>query len=119
MSMFSRVLLSGSVSGQPIPVAATATPGTVIHTAADGESSFDEVYLFAANVTAVAAKLTIEWGGVANPGSHLVKQYNLTPFCAPIRIADGQVLNGGTVCRAFSDTASAINITGFVTRISQ
>ena len=63
MATYSRVLLSGSTNGKPIPVAATATPGTTIHTAVSGTSSFDEVYAWASNVTGSAATLTIEWGG--------------------------------------------------------
>ena len=57
MATFSRVLLSGGTSGAPIPVAATATPGTLVHTAVAGATSFDEVYLWASNVTALAAEI--------------------------------------------------------------
>ena len=117
MTTYSRVLLSGSTSGQPIPVAATATPGTLIHTAVAGAAAFDEVYVWASNVTAVAATLTIEWGGVADPGSHLVKAVSVPANSAPVLISAGEVLNGGGVVRAFSGTAGAINITGYVNRI--
>lgn len=117
MAVYSRALLSGSTSGLPIPVAATATPGTLIHTAVAGAASFDEVYIWATNVTGAAATLTVEWGGVTDPGSHLVKAYSIAANSAPVPIAVGQVLNGGLIIRAFSGTASAINITGFVTRI--
>lgn len=117
MAVYSRVLLSGSTSGQPIPVAATATPGTLLHTAIAGASSFDEVYLWASNVTGAAATLTIEWGGVSDPGSHMVKAYSIAANSPPMPIAVGQVVNGGVAVRAFSGTASAINVTGFVNRI--
>src|SRR5574341_409122 len=117
MSTFSRQLLSGSTNGREIPVAAIATPGTLIHTAITGSVAFDEVYLWASNVTAAAATLTVEWGGTNNPGDHMVKSYSIPAFSAPIPIATGQVLNGGLAVRAFSDTASAINIGGFVNRI--
>lgn len=117
MPTFNRTLLSGSTSGRVIPVAATSTPGTLIHTAVAGSVPFDEVYLWAANVTSATATLTVEWGGVTNPGDHLVKSYSIPPFSAPIPIATGQVLNGGLVVRAFSDTASAINLSGYVNRI--
>lgn len=117
MATYSRLLLSGSTSGREIPVAAVATAGTLIHTAIAGASSFDEVYLWASNVTGAAATLTVEWGGVTDPGDHMVKSYSIPANSAPIPIATGQVLNGGLVVRAFSGTASAINIGGYVNRI--
>ena len=77
MATYSRQLLSGSTNGRAIPVAATATPGTAIHTAVAGTASFDELYLWASNVTGSAATLTLEWGGVTDPGDHMVKQYSI------------------------------------------
>jgi hypothetical protein len=117
MAVYSRALLSGSTSGLPIPVAATTTPGTLLHTAVAGASAFDEVYLWASNVTGAAATLTVEWGGVTDPGSHLVKAYTIAANSPPMPIAVGQVVNGGVAVRAFSGTAGAINVTGFVNRI--
>jgi hypothetical protein len=118
MTTFSRVLLSGSTSGRAIPVAATATPGTLIHTAVSGAVSWDEVYVWASNVTGAAATLTIEWGGVTDPGDHIVKAVSIPANSAPVPILLGHVLNGGLVVRAFSGTASALNITGYVNRIA-
>lgn len=118
MPTYARALLSGSTSGRPIPVAATATPGTAIHTAVAGASAWDEVYLWASNVTAATATLTIEWGGVTDPGDHACKSLSIPAYSPPVPILTGQVLNGGLAIKAFSGTASAINITGFVNRIS-
>jgi|SRR6267378_6265094 len=118
MATYSRLLLSGSTSGKPIPVAATATPGTIIHTAVSGASAFDEVYLWASNVAAATATLTIEWGGVTDPGDHMVKAYSIPANSTALLIANGQVLNGGLAIKCFSGTASAINVTGYVNRIS-
>lgn len=118
MATYSRALLSGSTSGLPIPVAATATPGTLVHTSVAGATSFDEVYLWASNVTAVAATLTVEWGSVSDPGGLMTKGYILAANSLPTPIATGQVLNGATVVRAFSGTAGAINLTGYVNRIT-
>lgn len=117
MPTFSRQLLSGSTNGRAIPVAATATPGTAIHTAVAGTAAFDELYLWASNVTGAAATLTLEWGGVTDPGDHMVKAYSIPANSGPIPIATGQVLNNSLLVKAFSGTASAINITGFVNRI--
>lgn len=115
---YSRILLSGSTSGRVIPVAATATPGTLVHTAIAGAAGFDELYLWASNVTAVAATLTIEWGGVTDPGDHVCKALSIPANSPPTPIVTGEVLNNGLVCRAFSGTASAINLSGFANRIA-
>ena len=117
MATYSRLLLSGSTSGRNIPVAATATPGTLIHTAVAGAASFDELYLWVANVTATPATLTLEWGGVTDPGDHITKAITVPANSPPIPIVTGEVLNGGLVVRAFSGTASALNISGYVNRI--
>lgn len=118
MASYSRQLLSGSTNGRAIPIAATATPGTLVHTALAGTSGFDEVYLWASNVTGAAATLTIEWGGVTDPGDHMVKAYSIPANSPPIPIATGQVIQNGLSVRALSGAASAINLTGFVNRIS-
>ncbi len=118
MATFSRLLLSGSTNGRNIIVVATATPGTAIHTAVSGTSSFDELYLWAANVTGSAATLTIEWGGVLDPGDHITKAYSISANSPPVPIVTGQVLNNALLVKAFGGTASAINITGYVNRIA-
>ncbi len=117
MATYSRVLLTGCVSGKVIIVVANATPGTTVHTAIAGAVAFDELYLWASNVTASPATLTIEWGGVTDPGNHIIKAYSIPANSPPIPIVTGQVLNGGLVVGAFSGTASAINLSGYVNRI--
>jgi len=117
MATFSRQLLSGSTNGRPIPITATATPGTAIHGAVSGTVGVDEVYIWATNVTAAAATLTVEWGGTSDPGDHLVKQFSIPAYSLPMPIALGQTVNNSVTIAAFSGTASAINVTGYVNRV--
>lgn len=117
MASYSRQLLSGSTNGRVIPVAATATPGTLIHTALSGTAGFDEVYLWVSNVTSAAATLTVEFGGVTDPGDHIVKQFSIPANSPPVPIVTGQVLQNGLVVRAFSGTTSALNISGYCNRL--
>jgi len=112
-----RAHFSGSTGGRPIPVAAVATPGTTIHVAVGGAISMDVMFIFASNVTGVAATLTVEFGGVTDPGDHIVKALSIPPNSGPIPIALGQGMNGGLTVKAFSGTASAINITGWVNQV--
>lgn len=117
MATFSRIVLSGSTSGLPIPVAAIATPGTLIHTATSSAGSTDEVYLWVSNVTGAAATITIEWGGVTDPANHICKAVSIPANSGPTSIVNGVALSGGLAIRAFSGTASALNISGHVNRI--
>jgi len=113
----SRAHFSGSTSGRPIPVAATATPGTTIHIAVAGAISMDVIYMFVSNVTAVAATLTVEFGGVSDPGDHIVKAMSVAANSGLVPVVLGQGMNGGLTIKAFSPTASALNITGWVNQI--
>lgn len=117
MATYSALLLSGSTSGKPIPVAANASPGTVIHLGVAGTTAFDEVYISASNVTASAATLYIQWGGTTDPGDMLVKNYSIGANSGPVPVAMGQRINGAVTVLAFCTAASAINVTGWVNRI--
>jgi hypothetical protein len=121
-----KIILSGSVNGRMIPVAAVATPGTLIHTAIStviGPSTIDELHLWAVNVTGLAATVTIQWGGVAAPADHLTTAFIIAANSAPVKLADGFPLvsvSGTTnIVRAFSGIANAINIVGYVNRIAR
>lgn len=103
--------LSSSTDGLPIPVVAVATPGTTLHTA--GATGYEKVWLWAVNVTANPATLTMEWGGVVDPDDHAVKAYSLPANSLPIPIATGFIIKNSLVIKAFSGTASAINIIGY------
>lgn len=111
-----RLNLSGSTNGKPIPVAATATPGTLIHTATQTANEADEIYLWVSNVTGAAAVLTLEWGGTASTADLLTASFSVAANSAPIQVAFGQPLKGGVLLRAFSGTANALNLTGYVAR---
>jgi hypothetical protein len=115
---YTRVLLSGSTSGRPIPVVATATAGTTMHTAVAGAASWDEIYAWFNNTDTVARTLTIEYGNAGTVGDHLVDTLSLPLSSPAIPIVTGQVLNGGLAMKAFASVASIINCTGYVNRIS-
>lgn len=117
MATYSRLLLSGSTSGQPIKVVATATPGTLIHTAVAGASSFDEIYLWVTNTDTVTRTITIQWGGTTDPDNLIAKAYSITANSPPALIVPGLVLNGGLIVRAFASTANVLLVSGYVNEI--
>jgi hypothetical protein len=117
MPTYTRQLLSGSTDGRPIPVAAIVTPGTLVHTAVAGTSNFDELYVWANNPTGTNRTLTIEMGGVTDPGDLHPKQFRIPANSPPIPILTGQTLQNGVVIRAIADQAGGINLAGYVNRI--
>lgn len=113
MTTFSKVLLSGSTSGEPIAVAAIATPGTLIHTA--HATALDEIYLYAVNISGGNVDLTVEFGGVTAAEQVFIR---VKRRAGALLVVPGQVLTGGLVIRAFASVASTINIFGWVNRIA-
>lgn len=112
--VYTRIPLSGGTGdGRPISVAATATPGTIIH-----DTIVDQVYIWATNRTGTAATLTIEWGGTAT-SDHMCSALVIPANSPPILICDGQILSAASGrIRAFSGTANAINLSGYADRIT-
>lgn len=116
MASFLPRLLSGSTSGRPIKVAATSTPGTTIHTAVDGASDIDHIWLDAYNTDTAEVTLTLEWGGTTSPDDLSPKALSLPPGAGPVPIVANRPLNGGLAVKAFASSANKIVITGRVTR---
>jgi hypothetical protein len=114
MSSIAPVLLSGSTSGKQIKVAATATPGTAVHTAVAGAVNMDEVWLWAVNTDTVDRILTIEFGGVAAPDDNVVVK--LPPKQGLFLVLPGLKLNGGLLVKAFADAANVVDVSGYVNR---
>lgn len=118
MATFSKNILSGSTDGRGILVAATATPGTLIHTGPTVVTSFDEIWMYAQNTSASAVKLTVEWGGVTAPNDHI--EFTVPAESGLYLVAPGLVIKGNAtalVVRAFAATASVLSIHGYVNKI--
>lgn len=111
---FTKVALSGGTNGRNVKVAATATPGTLIHTA--HATSLDEIYLWAQNSDPTDRKLTIEFGGTTAPDDLI--EVTIPAEAGPIEVIPGWILTGGVVVRAFAASANLVLINGFVNRIS-
>lgn len=111
--------LSGSTDGQPIAVAATASAGTTIHTAYTTVTTlghYDEVWLWAANVTTTNQVLVIEYGatGTANQ-----IETQIPIDSGSILVLPGLLLQNTKIVRAFTTTANGVNVFGFVNRITE
>jgi hypothetical protein len=116
MATYSKRNLSASTNGKNIKIAATATPGTLLHTAVSGILDQDEVWLYAANLHTANLELTLELGGVAAPDDQV-------KFSVPFKsglylVVPGFVFNNGLAIRAFAASANLIVVTGWVNRIT-
>jgi len=117
MAVLSKEKLSGSTDGKQIKVAATATPGTLIHTAVSGTTDLDEIWLYAYNHHTANVDLTIEWGGVASPDD--LVQITIPFKAGRFLVVDGKLLQNGLIVRAFASVANVVMIDGFVNRIDK
>jgi hypothetical protein len=115
MATFSKQKFSESTNGRQIKVAATASSGTLIHTA--DATAWDEVWLYAVNDTATDRLLTIQWGGTTATDDDI--EYTVKAQNGLYLIIPGLILTGSTTVRAFcAAAADAIQISGYVNRIT-
>jgi len=110
--------LSGSTDGMGIKVVATATAGTLIHTAVAGTTAgtFDEIWLWAFNSHSADLILTIEFGDATAPDHNIVT--TVTFKTGLHLIVPGMILQNGLTVKAFASSANLITITGFVNSIT-
>ena len=117
MATYTKVKLSGSTDGRAIKVAATATPGTTLHTGSSTATTYDEVWLYAHNSSSAGVKLTLEWGEATAPDGNI--EINIgAEGTGLVLIAPGLLLQNSLVIKAFAATANVVTITGYVNRIS-
>lgn len=118
MALAYKRKLSGSTDGRGIKVAATATPGTAIHTAVAGTTAgtFDEIWLYAYNSDSADRTLTIEFGGVTVPDDNIKMTI---PFQqGAYLVIPGWILQNGTAVKAFASVANVIVVNGYVNTIT-
>lgn len=116
MASYEKRLLSGGTNGRNIKVAATATPGTTIHTAVSGTTSLDEVFIYAVNMHTAAVTLTIEFGGTTSTDD--LVDISLEVDKGAYLVIPGWLLQNGLLVRAFASVANVVNINGYVHRIT-
>lgn len=109
-------ILSGSSYGKPILVTATATPGTLIHTATSVNTLRDILHLWFSNIHTADVDLTIEWGGVTDPTHLLMKAVSIPAKSPPTQFVFGFPIQMGLAIRGFASVASKIQIIGYLER---
>lgn len=122
MATFSKLKLSGSTDGRGIKVTGnTIAALTTIHTTPSANTSVtDEVWLYAVNSSATTVKLTVLWGGSSDPDDTI--EISVAGESGLVLLIPGLMLQSNTSpntrsVTAFANTASVINIHGYVNRI--
>jgi hypothetical protein len=113
MATITKVLPSGSTDGAPVKVVATATAGTLFHTA--DATAKDEIYLTLTNTSTNDVVTTVEFGGATAPDFNV--KFTVPANDTVLAIAGIPLTNSKTV-KAFAATANVINMLGYVNRIS-
>ena len=108
-----RLPFSGSADGQGIKVAATASPGTLVHTA--HATATDEVWLWCVNSSASSVKLTVQFGGTTDPDDSI--EAGIAAESGLFLIVPGLMLSNSKVVRAFAGTANVLVVHGYANRI--
>lgn len=116
MTTFTKTKLSGSTNGRSIKVVATASAGTLIHTAVTGTTNWDEIYIFAVNTDTVTRTLTLEFGGTTSPDDLI--EIDLEALKGAYLVIPGWLLQNGLVVRAFGSAANVIEVNGYVHQIT-
>lgn len=122
MATFTKLALqpAGTTgTGLGIPVAATSSPGTAIHTGSSTATTIDEVWLYAVNYDTTDRKLTVQFGGTTAGDNDI--EYTVKAENGLYLIVPGLVLQGNAsarVIRAWAATATSIVIYGYVNRIT-
>jgi hypothetical protein len=113
---YTKHTLSASTDGRPVAVAATASPGTLIHTATAVADEYDELWVYAVNTANGDSTLTLEWGGTSASDAVPIKLKKGDR--GPILVARG-IFENGLLLRAFvPGGANDVNIFGWVNRIA-
>lgn len=117
MATVTRIPLSNSTDFRGIKIAATATPGTALHTAQAAQLGADELYIFVYNSDTQGRLFTLEWGGVAAPDDNLAVTI---PAQTMLLVAGGLCLRNGLVIRGFAAAANVLVVTGgsYVNRVT-
>jgi hypothetical protein len=109
--------LSGSTNGKGIEIAATATPGDLIHTAVAGTTAgtFDEIWLWAQNNHTSDVIVTVEFGSHDHADNIIV---TIPSKGGLVPVVPGFILQNAQDVNVFAATTAVIMVHGFVNAIT-
>lgn len=119
MATFQKTILSNSTDGKGILVAATASPGTLIHSGSTDNTVLHEIWIYAMNTGTTSVNFDIQWGGTTTPNDDI--ELSIQPESGLVLVVPGLIFKGNAsplIVRAFAATTNVITVHGFVNVIS-
>ena len=116
MATYSKIKLSESTDGVGILVNDDATAGKLIHEGSATAADYDEVWIYASNISGADKKLTIEWGSAS-----VIIEQTIATEAGLVLVIPGLVLKGNATeleVRAFAADTSSICLFGYANRIT-
>lgn len=105
--------LSQCVNGAPIAVAATSSPGTILHTSSGTPTQNDELFVYACNTGTATTNLFFQLAGT---GSNNVI-VNTIPASGGLSLQiPGCIITSGQSLRAYASVTNNINVVGYYQR---
>ena len=118
MATYSKIVLSESTDGRGILIDDDATAGKLVHTGSATATTYDEIWIYAANYDSSDRKLTIEWGS-ASAGDLI--EVTIPTEAGLVLVVPGLSIKGNAtplVVAAFAATTSSIQLFGYVNQIT-
>ena len=117
MGTYSKIILSGSTDGEPIPLTATApSAANLLHTAVTGAAdSIDEIWIYAQPQVTTAFLLSLSLGATTVT-ARIRQTITGDDKKGLILVAPGLVARNAKVLKAWVTTTSICEIWGFVNR---
>ena len=106
MATFIPQVLSASTNGRGIPITATSTAGTAIHTVGANE---EQLWIYASNIHTAVVRLTMEMGGAAAGDQIIV---DLQPYSGQYLVTAGWLCDAALSVAAFASVTAVVNIFG-------
>ena len=120
MATYSKLPLSNSSNGKTILIGLSSLPGTTIHSTGSNNTNIDEVWLYATNISSIDSMLTLYWGTSAS--TDIICNANIQVYTGATLIIPGLIISGTgesvNTVNAISSELSAINISGYINRIT-
>ena len=116
MATYAKIELSESTDGAGILVDDDATAGKLIHEGSATATTYDEVWIYASNISGADKKLTIEWASAS-----VIIEQTISTEAGLVLVIPGLVLKGNATeltVKAFAADTSSICLFGFVNQIT-
>lgn len=115
MATYSKIPLSQGTNGKSIMLSLSSAPGILIHTAVAAPST-DEIWLYASNTSSSDSITTFYWGTTAI--ADVLAQVNVQAYAGLMLIIPGLIINNANTIYAYTQYPSAVDIAGYVNRIT-